>query len=106
MADPWRWGAPPLGCRFQSRKACPVAGSIRSSFWGRRYWPQEAVAWNSLADSSTQKVMPNDDGNVVFAGGAEKSAVPSSPLPTPLWASSSNSSGDSSCRLGASMPTR
>ena len=41
---------------------------------------------------------------MVLGGGAVKSVAPSSVLPP--WASSSSSSGDSSCRFGASMPTR
>ena len=60
----------------------------------------------SLASRPRQKVMPNDDGNIVLAAGEVLSAAPSSLVPLPPWGRSSNSSGESSCRLGASMPTR
>src|SRR5262249_54585276 len=96
---------PSLGCRFQTNFGSPES-LVSVSLFSRRYWPHRAVIWIASASASTENVIPNDDGNIVLAGGAVKPGEQSSVLPTPPWASSSNSSGDSSCRLGASIPTR
>src|SRR5271157_2468328 len=50
--------------------------------------------------------MPKDEGNMVLAAGDVASVGPSSLVPLPPVGRSSNCSGESSCRLGASIPRR
>ena len=41
------------------------------------------MIWSAFASSPTQKVIPNDDGNIVLVAGDVLSAVPSSTEPLP-----------------------
>ena len=51
-----------LVSRFQTRLGWPVRSSIWLGFVSRLYWPQRAWTFSALADLSTQKVRPKDDG--------------------------------------------